>query len=111
MAEWDCDVRLQAFNVARRVAFQTVITENAIAHQNHKDDPEQYPEKVELLDDAMVSIVFSLVDENDQLMFDMDDMEALKELPYSEVKAMYVQMMLLNHGTNLVAKAEAEKKD
>ena len=47
--EWDATVRLEAFNVERRVAFMSVLQENAQAIKDHKSDPKKFP-AVEPLD-------------------------------------------------------------
>ncbi|MEV5030990.1 hypothetical protein MRBLMC3_000144 [Sphingobium sp. LMC3-1-1.1] len=108
--EWDATVRLEAFNVERRVAFTSLLQENAKAVANHKADPEKYP-AVQELDEAMVGIVFTIVDENGELMFTVDDIPELRKLPYTQIQHIYLHVMSLSYSAgDIVKEVEAEKK-
>ena len=108
--EWDATVRLEAFTVERRVAFISTLVENAKAVKAHKDDPENNP-AVEELDEAIVGIVFSVVDENGELMFTVDDIPQLKKLPYTQIQHLYLHMTSLAYQNgDIVKDVEAEKK-
>lgn len=107
--EWDATVRLEAFNVERRVSFTTVLQENAKAVADHKADPEEHPQ-IEPLDEALVGIVFSVMDENGELMFSLDDIPDLKKLPYSQIQHIYLHMLSLAYSSDIVKDMDAEKK-
>ncbi len=108
--EWDATVRLEAFNVERRVAFMSVLQENAQAIKDHKSDPKKFP-AVEPLDEALVGIVYSVVDENGDLMFTIDDIPDLKKLPYTQIQHLYLHMMSLAYANgDIVKDVAAEKK-
>lgn len=108
--EWDATVRLEAFTVERRVAFTTILTENAQAVKAHKDDPENNP-AVDELDEALVGIVFSVVDENGDLLFTVDDIPQLKKLPYTQIQHLYLHMVSLAYANgDIVKDIAAEKK-
>jgi len=109
--EWNATIRLEAFNVERRVAFVTTLQDNAKAVQAHNDDPKANP-YVEPLDEAMVGIVFSVVDGKGNLMFSLDDIPALKKLPYQQIQNIYLHMVSMSlSGGNMPQQVEAEKKD
>lgn len=107
--EWDATVRLEAFNVERRVAFTTLLQENAKAVADHKADPGNHL-PVEPLDEALVGIVFSVTDENGELMFSLDDIPDLKKLPYSQIQHIYLHMLSLAYSSDIVKDMDAEKK-
>ena len=100
----------KAFNVERRVAFMSVLQENAQAIKDHKSDPKKFP-AVEPLDEALVGIVYSVVDENGDLMFTIDDIPDLKKLPYTQIQHLYLHMMSLAYANgDIVKDVAAEKK-
>ncbi|WP_028055844.1 hypothetical protein [Sphingobium bisphenolivorans] len=107
--EWDATVRLEQFNVERRVAFTTTLQDNAKAVAAYNKDPENNSE-VELLDEALVGMVFSVVDENGDLMFSLDDIPELKKLPYAQVQQIYLGMLSMAYSGAITKDIEAEKK-
>lgn len=107
--EWDATVRLDAFNVERRVAFITVLQENAKAVADHKADPVANPH-VDPLDEAMVGIVFSMVDEQGDLLFSVDDIPELKKLPYAQIQHIYLHMVSMSLASDIVKDVADEKK-
>lgn len=108
--EWDATVRLEAMNVERRVAFITTMQENVKAIADHKKDPENHP-SVEPLDEAMLGIVFSVVDENGDLMFTVNDIPDLKKLPYTQIQHIYLHLMSMAFaGGDIVKEVDDEKK-
>lgn len=107
---WNATVRLEQFNVERRVAFMTTLQDNAKAVAAYQKDPDNTPE-VEQLDEALVGIVYSVVDENGDLMFSMDDIPELKKMPYDQVRDIYLHMMTMSYSGSIAPDVEAEKKD
>ncbi|KXU30651.1 hypothetical protein A0J57_20110 [Sphingobium sp. 22B] len=107
--EWDATVRLEQFNVERRVAFMTTLQDNAKAVADYNKDPDKMP-KVEPLDEALVGIVFSVVDENGDLMFTIDDIPELKKLPYAQVQQIYLHMLSMAYSGAITKDIDAEKK-
>ncbi|OAN51850.1 MULTISPECIES: hypothetical protein [Sphingobium] len=108
--EWDATVRLEAFTVERRIAFISVLQENAEAIRLHKEDPTNHP-AVDQLDEALVGLVYSIVDANGNLMFDLSDIPQLKGLPYTQIQHIYLHMVSLSYANgDIVRDVEAEKK-
>lgn len=100
IAEW---------TVGRKLAFFETMADNALAIKNHKDDPANHP-LVEELDEAMVAFIFSLVDENGDLVFGLSDYDALKAMPYKTIQAVYREMIQLSNAATPHEDIEAEKK-
>jgi len=107
---WPVPVRLQEMTVARKLAFYQIMSDNLKAVNDYKADPEKHP-KAELLDEALLGVIFSIVDENDELVFSPDDMDHFQNVAYDAIREIYMTILDRNSWANEAEEIEAEKKD
>lgn len=107
---WDFPIRVQEMTVGRRLAFFAILTENAVAVNNHEKDPEKYP-FVKTIDEAMLAVIFSLVDKDNNLVLKPDDVHEMGHFPYKVIEAIYREAMSLSNLSGQLEEIETEKKD
>ena len=107
---WSFKVRVAQFTVGRRVAFIEQLSENLEAVEAHKNDPENNPE-VEELDEAILGLIYMVVDEDGELLFTLDDYGSIKELPYIDIQKIYITGQRLQDFSSLFEMVETKKKN
>lgn len=106
---WDMPIRVQEMTVGRKLRFFDILRENAIAVKAYEDDPKANP-FVKPIDEAMLGFIFSVVDENNELALKPEDIDALDDLPYYVIQAVYLQALEIGHLSGQLKEIEAEKK-
>ena len=99
--EWGGDVRLRALTARTRMELWDVRSANDAARQAYEQDQHLEPaarqnlEPVPLLDDAYLQLIFSIVDEDNNRIFDLSDITAFDDLPYSTLNYLFTEMIAL----------------
>ena len=93
--EWGGTVRVRAPSISTRLKMLEAIDANVRAHNAWKEDQEK-PEdaretlpRVDIHDQTIINVIFAIVDENDELMFTMEDYPRFAELDFITIAALY----------------------
>jgi len=96
--EWGGTVRIRALSARARVDLLDAIYANDAAHTAWKEDqalPEVEREglpRVDLYEQAILTVIFGIVDENGDQMFSVADYEAFAELDYQTIVSLWQAM-------------------
>ena len=99
--EWGGDVRLRALTARTRMELWDVRSANDAARQAYEQDQQLEPaarqnlEPVPVLDDAYLQLIFSIVDADNNRIFDLSDITAFDDLPYSTLNYLFTEMIAL----------------
>lgn len=112
---WGGDVRVQEMGVKTQIKLWAAQNANSEAVKAYEADQE-LPEgerkglvKVERLNEIPLLVIFSVVDQNGDLMFSMDDYDALLEMAGTATFDIYLEALKLRTPTD-VESVELEKK-
>lgn len=114
---WGGDVRVQAFTVRSQMELLDAISENVRAVADYEADqalPEierKGVEKVEPYDHTILSLIFSIVDENGNLMFSPKDHDIFRSLSYPTIKGLWLAAHELNSDVPVTTRHENLKKN
>lgn len=112
--EWGGVVLIRALSPLSRMTIIEGLREREDAEEAYKADqakPEAEREglpKVKQLDDSIVSVMFSIVDEDLRPLFGWDDYDSFLQLSYPTIQLLYKQMIHLE--ARLPVPAEEQKK-
>lgn len=100
--EWGGEVVIRSLSIKQRVEMLDAF----MAHEREVDaynEDQALPEderkgvaKVDHLDQAIFQLIYSIVDQNNKLMFTMADYEDFKELDYPTTQRLYSAFLELN---------------
>ncbi|WP_336869482.1 hypothetical protein [Sphingomonas sanguinis] len=96
--EWGGTVRIRALSARARVDLLDAIYANDAAHTAWKEDqalPEGEREglpRVDLYEQAILTVIFGIVDENGDQMFSVADYDAFAELDYQTIVSLWQAM-------------------
>lgn len=101
--EWDDEVMLEAMTIRRRIELLDAILVNQREVQDYQADQELAEDeraglaKVEALDTCIVTLIYSIVNEDGSLMFTMDDYSLLEGLSYQALTSLWLAAQKLNN--------------
>lgn len=106
---WDRPIRIQEMTVGRKIAFFQHLHANIKAVNDHKLDPTK--PAVKELDETILGFIFSVVDEDGELVFSVEDADKMDAIPYKVIQAVYYEAVQLGNLSSELKEIEAEKKD
>lgn len=102
VAEWGVSLNIRAHTLRSRMALLDADTVNADAVAQYEAD-QALPEderlgvaKVERFDPAIINIIFSVVDDQGELLFDIEDHDRFRDLSYPTLSAVYLAVHQAN---------------
>jgi hypothetical protein len=99
-------VRLRAFTPRTRTELLDVVTENTEAvkayeaDQAKDEDARDGVAPVKAMEVGILQLLFTIVDEDNQRVFGLDDYEAIRDLPYALIQELYSNMIMLENRQN-----------
>jgi hypothetical protein len=104
--EWGGEVRLRALTARGRMELWDYRAANIADHQAYEKDQLLDENKrenlapVELLDDAFLQLIFSIVGEDNERLFSADDIDLFNDLPYATLNFLFTEVMALQTRSN-----------
>lgn len=93
--EWNDTVFVRALSMVNRMKLMDAINANFEAHTEWKEDQEK-PEdqrqgiaRVDILDQAILTLLFAICDEQGELLFGIDDYDLLAKFDYPTVLSLW----------------------
>jgi hypothetical protein len=114
--EWGGSIIVRAHTLNSRIALADADTINADAviqyerDQALDEDDRQGLAKVERYDQAIINIIFSVIDENGDFLFSIDDHDRLKELGYGTLITIMTAINDVNSSPQPSASISKKKK-
>lgn len=110
--EWDGMVRVQAMDLNTRDQFLQLLAKVEADERAYKADPTNVlPPMIRSGDEPILGIIFSVVDEDGNRIFEIEDANAIRKLGSATVSAIYVEFLALNQFGSRGDAVETEKKD
>ena len=95
--EWGGSVRIQQMDLDTRTAFIEALHKAQLDEAAHKADPDKVlPPLVRASDEPILGVIFSVVDEDGNRLFEIEDAPLIRKLGSATISAVYVEFISLN---------------